>query len=305
MSEIYPIQLDELPKVTLMEMLGNLGGLKEEELLEESASLRVSRDSEQPETTSFLISQKNVEKFQEKDLSLNNQNYKRTKKVSFAAISEPEETSEDESKRYFIEELDLESPSEEHSIGEYSPEPFKNSAQDLMTNFNPATLREVARIDDSKPIRCSAFNVSGDYFVLGTNTNSLRVCSMHNIVDGLMYDEHQGREQFIDVLFELRRSFIGSVYCIDWSRSESQIAAGYSDKNIRILHCPDFLQLQESQSRTLVYEDGKYLNGEGELPEIKETVLQGHQDIVRTVCFNPVDDSILLSGGSNEGDIKV
>ncbi|CAG9323575.1 unnamed protein product [Blepharisma stoltei] len=308
LSEIYPILLDELPKTTLIELLGNL---EDEQVSEECASVRISKESESQETASYKTSQNILEKMSGKPelalaISINSPvSRKKSKKVSFVAVADNDENSEDESKKFIIDELDPDSPGDEHSLSEYSPEPAKNTAQDLMNNFSPASLKEVARIEDSKPIRCSVFNVTGDYFALGTNTNSIRVCSMHNIVDGLMYDEHQGREQYIDVVFELRRPFIGSVYCIDWSRSESQIAAGYSDKNIRILHCPDFLTLQETQSQTVLYEEGKFLTGDGELPEIRETLLQGHQDIVRTVCFNPTDDSILLSGGNNEGDIKI
>lgn len=33
--------------------------------------------------------------------------------------------------------------------------------------------------------------------------------------------------------------------------------------------------------------------------------LDGHQGIVRTVCFNPADDLMLLSGGVNDADLKV
>jgi WD40 repeat protein len=33
--------------------------------------------------------------------------------------------------------------------------------------------------------------------------------------------------------------------------------------------------------------------------------LTGHQAIVRTVCFNPVNDLVLLSGGQTDKDVKV
>jgi len=33
--------------------------------------------------------------------------------------------------------------------------------------------------------------------------------------------------------------------------------------------------------------------------------LQGHQAIVRTVCFNPSNDLVLLSGGQIDRDVKV
>ena len=150
---------------------------------------------------------------------------------------------------------------------------IQESKLNLMETFLPENLREMARVEDVKPIRCSAFNVSGDYFVLGTNSNSIKVCSLHNIVDELLYNEHQGREQYIDVVFELRKAHLGSVYCIDWAKSEKQIASGSNDRSIKIFYCPDFLQIQESQSETLLYEDGAYLNGEGTLPNIQEKIL--------------------------------
>ena len=33
--------------------------------------------------------------------------------------------------------------------------------------------------------------------------------------------------------------------------------------------------------------------------------LKGHKAIVRTVCFNPLDPTVLLSGGLMENDVKV
>jgi WD40 repeat protein len=36
-----------------------------------------------------------------------------------------------------------------------------------------------------------------------------------------------------------------------------------------------------------------------------ELELRGHKAIVRTVCFNPYDPTVLFSGGLMEKDIKV
>jgi len=36
-----------------------------------------------------------------------------------------------------------------------------------------------------------------------------------------------------------------------------------------------------------------------------ELELVGHKAIVRTVCFNPMDPTVLLSGGLMENDVKV
>ena len=39
--------------------------------------------------------------------------------------------------------------------------------------------------------------------------------------------------------------------------------------------------------------------------QLLEMTLSGHQAIVRTVCFNPTNDLILLSGGQIDKDVKV
>ena len=77
----------------------------------------------------------------------------------------------------------------------------------------------------------------------------------------------------------------GSIYCIDWSRTGRLIATGSNDKTIKLLVCPDFH------------------NDSGS--DLLELMLEGHQAIVRTVCFNPTNDLNLLSGGHLDADIKI
>lgn len=81
------------------------------------------------------------------------------------------------------------------------------------------------------------------------------------------------------MLFENENHHGGSVYCLDWSRSSRLLASGSNDRSIKILVCPDLEEDAQNHSELLV------------LP------LMGHSAIVRTVCFNPVDDLMLLSGG--------
>jgi WD40 repeat protein len=77
----------------------------------------------------------------------------------------------------------------------------------------------------------------------------------------------------------------GSIYCIDWSRTGRLIATGSNDKTIKLLVCPDFQHDQNS--------------------DLLELMLEGHQAIVRSVCFNPANDLNLLSGGHMDPDVKI
>lgn len=174
-----------------------------------------------------------------------------------------------------------------------------------MSQFDPSSLREVSLVKDVQPIRACAFNHDGDYFVLGTNSKSLKVCSLHNIVDGLIYNEQQGREQYIDVVFEMNNVHYGSVYCVDWSNSGAQIASGSNDKSIKVIYAPDFLTLQETNAETVIYSNGRYVTGEGDLPELQERLLTGHEGTVRTVLFHPIDERILMSGGIADASLKL
>ena len=220
---------------------------------------------------------------------------------------------EEEDKRVFIEALDIPNEDTQEEIEEEIEETIEDEAeqeyvptsQELMNSFDPSYMKEIAQVKDVQPIRACCFNSDGDYFVLGTNSKSLKVCSLHNIVDGLIYNEQQGREQYIDVVFEMKNVHYGSVYCVDWSREGTFIASGSNDKTIRLVTCPDFLGIQETNSETVIYSNGRYLTGETELPQIKERTLTGHSGTVRALAFHPVDEKILLSGGIVDTDVKV
>ena len=69
------------------------------------------------------------------------------------------------------------------------------------------------------------------------------------------------------------------------------MATGSNDKMIKILVTPNFEEVDK--------------DGLIDHSEAKEMELKGHKGIVRTVCFNPIDPTILLSGGLMENDVKV
>ena len=41
-----------------------------------------------------------------------------------------------------------------------------------------AHMAQVAMLTDQQPIRASCFSPSGEYFVLGTNSKALKICSL-------------------------------------------------------------------------------------------------------------------------------
>lgn len=157
------------------------------------------------------------------------------------------------------------------------------------SDINVFNLAQKAILVDSQPIRTACFSPNGNYIALGTNSKSIKICALPNLTDEEEEDEetYYGPEkqkiQKLQVLFENDNHHNGSLYCIDWSRSQRLIASGSNDRFIKILVTPD-LDNQSNQQRVLV------------LP------LQGHSAIVRTVCFNPADDLMLLSGGLSKDD---
>jgi WD40 repeat protein len=116
---------------------------------------------------------------------------------------------------------------------------------------------------------------------LGTNSKSLKICAIPNLNfddEDELGDIASSGDQKLSILFENENHHNGSLYCIDWSRTSRLIASGSNDRTIKILVCPD-LENQQNHQELLV------------LPLI------GHSAIVRTVCFNPIDEFMLLSGG--------
>ena len=89
------------------------------------------------------------------------------------------------------------------------------------------------------------------------------------------------------MVFEELDHHNGSIYCVDWSRTSRLVATGSNDKMIKIIVTPNFEE------------------NDGEQKDILQMELKGHKAIVRTVCFNPLDPTVLLSGGLMENDVKV
>jgi hypothetical protein len=81
----------------------------------------------------------------------------------------------------------------------------------------------------------------------------------------------------VPILFERKNHHLGSIYCMDWSRSGRLIATGSNDKMVKILVAPD-------------------LTEEGDSSEYTELRLLGHKGIVRSVCFTHDETKVLSAG---------
>jgi WD40 repeat protein len=81
----------------------------------------------------------------------------------------------------------------------------------------------------------------------------------------------------IPILQEKRNHHLGSIYCIDWSKSGSMIATGSNDKVIKIINYHTFEEISK---------------------------LSGHRGIIRSICFTH-DETRLLSAGQVDTQIKV
>ena len=68
------------------------------------------------------------------------------------------------------------------------------------------------------------------------------------------------------------------------------MATGSNDKLVKVLYMPNFY-------------DGE--SAEDMFKDVQELEFKGHKAIVRTVCFNPSDDGILLSGGVMDSNMFV
>lgn len=122
-----------------------------------------------------------------------------------------------------------------------SPIPDEEQTVDLQII---SQMREVGMLKDSHPIRTACFSPnSADFFVIGTNSKSLKFCRLSpNIIN----QEADNRSQYsqhgngIEVIYEQFDHHNGSIYCVDWSRTSRLVATGSNDKMIKILVTPNF-----------------------------------------------------------------
>ena len=180
-------------------------------------------------------------------------------------------------------------------------------------DINSLTLKKV--ISDTHPIRCCCFSPKGDYFAIGTNSKSVKIYDLSYVLDSfskkinnMLYTQIPPNKQnntnsilsntklnkeSISLFYEQKNYHFGSIFSIDWSPSGRLIATGSNDKTIKLMNISDLYTIN-TNNKKIINEN-----------ETQEMQITGNQGTVRSLCFEPGNDNILLSANSGENIIKI
>ncbi len=174
---------------------------------------------------------------------------------------------------------------------------MKNCYDYYNYDITSLTLKKV--IEDTHPIRCCCYSPKGDYFAIGTNSKSLKIFDLSFILDSFnkrafntKEKKYPNQKEVIGMIFEEKDHHEGSIYCIDWSLSGKLIATGSNDKTIKLMSIPELIENTEND---------KIKN----YTEPIELQITGNEGIVRSICFDPTSDLILLSANLGENCVKI
>ena len=190
---------------------------------------------------------------------------------------------------------------------------LKNCYDYYNYDINSLTLKKV--ISDTHPIRCCCFSPKGDCFAIGTNSKSVKIYDLSCILDSfskkinnMLYTQVPSNKQnntnsilsntkinkeSISLFYEQKNYHFGSIFSIDWSPTGRLIATGSNDKTIKLMNISD-LHTSNIKNKKIISET-----------ETQEMQITGNQGTVRSLCFEPGNDNILLSANSGENVIKI
>ena len=180
-------------------------------------------------------------------------------------------------------------------------------------DINSLTLKKV--ISDTHPIRCCCFSPKGNYFAIGTNSKSVKIYDLSYILDSfskkinnMLYTQIPPNKQnntnsilsntklnkeSISLFYEQKNYHFGSIFSIEWSPSGRLIATGSNAKTIKLMNISDLYTIN-TNNKKIINEN-----------ETQEMQITGNQGTVRSLCFEPGNDNILLSANSGENIIKI
>ena len=93
---------------------------------------------------------------------------------------------------------------------------------------------------------------------MGTNSKALKICAIPKVNERNEFEDNDsaidssgaatGRKQEnqnVNVVLEQCNHHVGSIYCVDWTKTEHLLATGSNDRLIKLLVCPDLTQHTE------------------------------------------------------------
>ncbi|XP_071493721.1 WD repeat-containing protein 47-like [Diadema antillarum] len=136
---------------------------------------------------------------------------------------------------------------------------IKPRAKGGITIWKP-TCHAITSLEDVQAIRAVTFDPTGNFYAVGSNSKTLRIC----VYPGANASSG-GSVQQPKVLFKRMRHHKGSIYCVAWSHSGNLVATGSNDKLIKLVRfdpdkCnasgPDVdLSFHDGTVRDLVFQD--------------------------------------------------
>ncbi|XP_045197347.2 WD repeat-containing protein 47-like isoform X2 [Mercenaria mercenaria] len=153
----------------------------------------------------------------------------------------------------------------------------KRSSGDGRSRFIPVTT-----LEDMQAIRTVAFHPSGELYMIGSNTKTLRICEFPDL-NNLASDHMTCPTK---ILCQKHKHHKGSIYCSAWSPLGDMIATGSNDKSIKINRFDIDSCTIDGQDIELSFHDGT----------VRDLVFM--QDISNRA-------SLLISGGAGDSKIYV
>ena len=233
----------------------------------------ISTNNENKNILNNKSNNKLIDVYEDLDLNLQIQNDNSNSNSNIASISKLQNHHND------LSDLDQE---------EY----YMKSCYDFYNyDITSLTLKKV--IEDTLPIRCCCFSPKGDYFAIGTNSKSVKIFDLSYILDNFnkrnsYLKKATTQRETIGMIFEQKKHHGGSIYCVDWSASGKLLATGSNDKTIKLMNIPEL--------------DSSEVIKDHEVLELQISDLKG---IVRSVCFEPTNDLVLLSANTGDCDVKI
>eukprot|EP00826_Nyctotherus_ovalis_P014840 TRINITY_DN14172_c0_g5_i1.p1 TRINITY_DN14172_c0_g5~~TRINITY_DN14172_c0_g5_i1.p1 ORF type:complete len:468 (-),score=123.66 TRINITY_DN14172_c0_g5_i1:790-2193(-) len=144
--------------------------------------------------------------------------------------------------------INKEMPAQEPTYIVDKPSPAVNDGEYEETNevyakeqyIDMSKMTQRSMITDKQPIRTCCFSPEGELLAIGTNSMTLKICSIRDIVYSLD-DKYKSKLEGpleLPTVLEQRKYHNGSIYSVDWSHTGRLIASGSNDRTINLLISP-------------------------------------------------------------------